>query len=120
MSDSDAKGGAGPTGHDDVPGVSASFRAFLTQAPGHAQAWMEAAQKLGAASALDDKTAALAYLAVLAATRLESGVPFHVTQAKGAGATREEVVSAILIGLPAAGNQVIAVLPAALAAYDAD
>jgi alkylhydroperoxidase/carboxymuconolactone decarboxylase family protein YurZ len=119
MSGPDAEG-AGTTGHADVPGVSASFQAFLTQAPSHAQAWMEATQKLGAASALDEKTAALAYLAVLAAARLESGVPFHVAQAKAAGATREEVVSAILIGLPAAGNQVIAVLPAALAAYDAD
>jgi alkylhydroperoxidase/carboxymuconolactone decarboxylase family protein YurZ len=45
-------------------------------------------------------------------------VPFHAAQAKAAGATREEVVSAILIGLPAAGNQVVQVLPAALAAYD--
>ena len=112
MSGPDAKGGAGLTG------VSASFQAFLSEAPGHAQAWIEAAQKLGAASALDDKTAALTYLAVLAATRLERGVPFHAAQAKAAGATREEVVSAILIGLPAAGNQVVQVLPAALAAYD--
>ena len=109
----EAKGGAGPAG------VSASFQAFLSEAPGHAQAWMEATQKLGAASALDAKTGALAYLAVLAVARLESGVPFHAAQAKAAGATRAEVVSAILIGLPAAGNQVIAVLPAALAAYDA-
>ena len=107
------------TGRPDLPGVSASFQAFLEEAPGHAAAWMEATQKLGATSALDAKTGALAYLAVLAATRLESGVPFHAAQAKAAGATREEVVSAILIGLPAAGNQVIAVLPAALAAYDA-
>jgi AhpD family alkylhydroperoxidase len=115
----DAKGGHGSTGSPGSTGVSASFRAFLSEAPAHAAAWMEATQKLGAASALDAKTGALAYLAVLAATRLESGVAFHVAQAKAAGATREEVVSAILNGLPAAGNQVIAVLPAALAAYDA-
>ena len=108
----DATGGAGSTG------VSASFQAFLSEAPAHAAAWMEATQKLGAASALDAKTGALAYLAVLAATRLESGVPSHAAQAKAAGATRAEVVSAILIGLPAAGNQVVQVLPAALAAYD--
>lgn len=35
------------------------------------------------------------------------------------GATREEVISAILLGLPAAGNAVTACLPAALSAYDA-
>ena len=81
---------------------------------------MEATQKLGAASALDEKTAGLAYLAVLAATRLTSGVPFHAAQAKKAGATRDEVIGAILIGLPAAGNAVTQSLPAALAAYDAE
>jgi len=45
-------------------------------------------------------------------------VPFHVAHAKAAGATREEVISAVLLGLPAAGNQVTQALPAALAAYD--
>ena len=80
---------------------------------------MQAVEGLGAASALDAKTSALAYLAVLAALRLDSGVPFHVVVAKGAGATRAEVASAVLVGLPAAGNAVTQCLPAALAAYDA-
>jgi hypothetical protein len=40
-----------------------------------AQAWAEAVQALGQASALDPKTQAPAYLAVLATQRLESGVP---------------------------------------------
>jgi len=35
-----------------------------------------------------------------------------------AGATREEMISAILVGLPAAGHAVTPVLPAAIAAYD--
>jgi alkylhydroperoxidase/carboxymuconolactone decarboxylase family protein YurZ len=103
---------------EDLSRVSPAFETFLREAPAHARVWMEAAQGLGGASALDAKTGALAYLAVLAAVRLESGIPFHVARAKAAGATREEVVSAILIGLPAAGNQVTQVLPAALAAYD--
>ena len=102
-----------------IPGVSPSFQTFLNEAPDHAAAWMEAARKLGEASALDAKTSALAYLAVLAALRMESGVPFHAAQARRAGATRDEVISAVLVGLPAAGNQVVQVLPAALAAYDA-
>jgi len=99
--------------------VSNAFMTFMQEAPQHAQAWGGMVQGLGNASALDKKTAALAYLAVLAALRLESGVPFHVQSAKQAGATREEVISAILIGLPAAGHGVTQVLPAALAAYDA-
>lgn len=100
-------------------GVSAAFQTFLREAPGHAEAWGNLVQGLANASALDDKTAALAYLAVLAALRLESGIPFHVQTARRAGATREEVVSAILIGLPAAGLGVTQALPAALTAYDA-
>jgi len=102
------------------PAVSAAFQAFLTEAPEHAKAWMETAEKLAQASALEAKTRHLAYLAVLAAVRLENGVPFHVMLAKQAGATREEVISAILVGLPAAGNGVTSCLPAALAAYDAE
>ena len=101
-------------------GVSQSFQAFLTEAPKQAQAWMGAVQGLDQASALDRKTEELAYLAVLAAMRMESGIPFHVRSAKQAGATRAEVISALLVGLPAAGQVVIQGLPAALAAYDAE
>ena len=103
---------------DQKPTVSTAFQAFLSEAPEHAKAWMGAAEGLEAASALEPKTRHLAYLAVLAAMRLESGVPFHVMLAKKAGATRAEVISAVLVGLPAAGNTVTACLPAALRAYD--
>jgi alkylhydroperoxidase/carboxymuconolactone decarboxylase family protein YurZ len=103
----------------ELAGISPAFQAFLGEAPAHARAWMQAVEQLGAASALDKKTAALAYLAVLAALRLESGVPFQVRVAKEAGATRAEVVSALLTGLPAVGTAATACLPAALAAYDA-
>jgi alkylhydroperoxidase/carboxymuconolactone decarboxylase family protein YurZ len=98
--------------------LSTAFRSFMTETPEHARAWMGAAQGLGAASALDPKTGHLAYLAVLAAMRLSEGIPFHVGLAKAAGATRAEVASAVLCGLPAAGNAVIHVLPVALAGYD--
>lgn len=45
-------------------------------------------------------------------------MPFHVKMAKAAGATREEVISAVLVGLPVAGHVVTGVLPAALEAFD--
>ena len=51
--------------------------------------------------------------------RLESGVAFHTRAARQHGATRDEIISAVLIGLPAAGTGVVQSLPAALAAYDA-
>ncbi len=100
------------------PSISNAFQLFMSEAPQQAQAWMTAVQGLDSASALDKKTEELAYLAVLAALRMESGIPFHVQSAKQAGASREEVISAILVGLPAAGHSVTQVLPAALAAYD--
>ena len=100
--------------------VSKAFQTFMTDAPQHAQAWGGMVQGLATASALAAKTSALAYLAVLAALRMESGIPFHVKEAKKAGATRQEVISAILIGLPAAGLAVTQALPAAVAAYDAE
>jgi alkylhydroperoxidase/carboxymuconolactone decarboxylase family protein YurZ len=99
--------------------VSNAFQTFMSEAPQHAQAWGSMVQGLANASALDKKTSALAYLAVLAALHMESGVPFHVQTAKQLGASRAEVISAILIGLPAAGHSVTQVLPAAIAAYDA-
>ncbi len=102
-----------------APGVSDAFQAFLTEAPDHARAWLGGVQGLEGASALDPKTAALAYLAVLAALGLTGGVPFHAREAKRAGASRDEVKSAVLLGLPATGMRAIQALPEALAAFDA-
>ena len=99
--------------------VSNAFQVFLSEAPEHAKAWAELVQGLANASALDKKTSALAYIAVLAALNRKSGIPFHVQSAKEAGASREEVISAILVGLPAAGHVITQVLPAAVVAYDA-
>ena len=98
--------------------VSKAFEIFAKEAPEHNSAWMETVQKLDKASKLDKKTEELAYLAVLAAVGLESGIPFHVKMAKANGATRDEIISCILIGLPAAGNIVTQSLPIALEAYD--
>lgn len=101
------------------PAVSEAWMIFTREAPEQAKAWRKAVEDLAQASALDPKTQHLAYLAVLAAVGIISGIPFHVMLAKQAGATREEVISALLIGLPAAGNVVTQALPPALKAYDA-
>jgi len=60
----------------------------------------------------------LAYLAVLAALGAQGGLAFHVKHAKAAGASREEVKSAMLVGLPVAGLKTIAYFDEALKAYD--
>lgn len=98
--------------------VSAAFSAFASQAPQFRQPWMGMVLAFDEASALDKRTRELSYLAVLAASGMESGVPFHVASAVRAGATREEVISAILVGLTAVGQRVISALPAALGALD--
>jgi alkylhydroperoxidase/carboxymuconolactone decarboxylase family protein YurZ len=105
---------------DQPPKISNAFQLFMTEAPDHAQVWAAAVQGLDRASTLDKKTEELVYLAVLAVLRLESGLPFHVQAAKQAGASREEVISAVLIGLFAAGHHVVQALPVALAAYEAE
>lgn len=98
--------------------ISNAFLTFLKEAPEHSKTWMETVKKLDSASALDSKTEELAYIAVMATARLETGLPFHVKHAKELGATRDEIISAILVGLPAVGNVVIQALPIALDAYD--
>ncbi len=105
---------------DKQPLISKAFLSFQKDTPDHARAWGELVVKLSQASALDAKTGQLAYLAVLAALGRTSGIPFHVRQAKESGATRDEVLSAILTGLPAAGHAVTQSLPPAVEAYDAD
>ena len=52
--------------NDQTPLISNAFQTFLDEAPQQAQAWGAMVQGLANASALDKKTSALAYLAVLA------------------------------------------------------
>jgi alkylhydroperoxidase/carboxymuconolactone decarboxylase family protein YurZ len=104
--------------HKDL--ISNAFKTFSEEAPKHAEAWMKLVQGLSGASALDQKTHSLAYLAVLAALRLTNGIPFHVKMAKQSGASRDEVISAILVGLPPAGHAVTEVLPAAIEVFDSE
>ncbi|MDR3589098.1 MAG: carboxymuconolactone decarboxylase family protein [Negativicutes bacterium] len=101
-------------------GISNAFLTFMQEAPEYSQAWMEMVQKLDAANPLEEKTKTLAYLAVLAAAGLTGGVPFHVRHAKACGATRQEIIGAVLVGLPAVGHAVVQALPAAIAAYDSE
>lgn len=98
--------------------ISRAFETFLKETPSHSKVWSDMISGLVEASALDRKTHQLIYLAVLAVQRLESGIPFHVKLAKQAGATKEEIFSAILAGLPATGNVVTQVLPIAVQAYE--
>jgi alkylhydroperoxidase/carboxymuconolactone decarboxylase family protein YurZ len=98
--------------------VSDGFMMFMREGGAVSQAFMEMVTKAAETSALDRKADELAYLAVLAAVRMTGGLAFHVKSAKKLGATRDEVKSAVLVGLPAVGLQVLDALPLALEAYD--
>jgi len=100
--------------------ISNAFQTFASETPEHQRAWMEMIQRLSKANKLDAKTNEIAYIAVLASTKTHTGLPYHVKNAKSLGATREEVASAILLGLPVVGNCVIQALPIAFEAYDGD
>jgi alkylhydroperoxidase/carboxymuconolactone decarboxylase family protein YurZ len=83
------------------PLISNAFQAFAGEAPDHSKAWGEMVRAMAKASDLEPKTRDLCYLAVLAALGLESGIPFHVKSAVSSGASRQEIINAILVGLPA-------------------
>lgn len=104
----------------DMSSVSNAFQTFMKEAPEYQKIWMETVKKLDSVSKLDSKTEELAYIAVLVSSRLEGGLPFHVKHAKSLGATRDEIIGAVLVGLPAVGNIVIQALPIALNAYDSE
>ncbi|WP_028708393.1 carboxymuconolactone decarboxylase family protein [Propionicicella superfundia] len=100
--------------------VSNGFLLFGEQFPQTAQAHMAFVQAEAQESALDEKTGHLAYLAVLAATGMSGGIPFHVRLARESGASREEVLSACLSGLPAVGLTVLDGLAAAADALNGE
>ncbi|TSA27622.1 MAG: hypothetical protein D4R67_05780 [Bacteroidetes bacterium] len=51
---------------------------------------------------------------------MENGIPYHVGAAKQTGATLEEILSAVLDGLPPAGHKVTQVLPVVVESFQND
>ena len=99
--------------------MNPGFQVLMRETPEVAAAWFGVDRAIGERRLLDPKTAELAYLAVIAALGLERGVAFHAAEAKRLGACREEVLGAVLVGLPAAGHRVVESLAEALRAFDA-
>lgn len=100
--------------------VSPAFKLFIEKTPQFSGPWMEMSRKLAESSALDPKTRELAYLAVLAAVGAESGLPFHVQQAIENGATQDEIISAVLVGLPVVGHSITKCLPMVMSVFEED
>jgi len=98
--------------------VTNSFMMFMQQTNTTGKLYMDMVMALSKESALDRKSHELAYISVLAATKMISGIDFHVKLAKELNASKEEIISAVLVGLPAVGITVIDALEIAINAYD--
>jgi AhpD family alkylhydroperoxidase len=88
---------------------------FQREAPEVAAAFNGLIMSLVASKGLDPKTKQLIYIAMKASTGDEMAVKAHVPMAIQAGATREEVVDAILMTLTVSGIKgIVTCLPGAL------
>lgn len=88
---------------------------FQKEAPEVAKAFDALIQSLIASKGLDEKTKQLIYIALKASQGDETALQFHVPMAKKLGATKEEVVDAILLTLTVSGIRGVATcLPGAV------
>ena len=92
---------------------------FEKEAPEIAAKFNELVDAQRANKALDQKTKQLINIAIQTANRNPRGVFFHAQMAKQAGATREEVVSAVVMNLHLSGlASVVDSLPSAMQGYE--
>lgn len=96
------------------------FDCFMKESSEVGRSYIDMILQQEKSSALDRKTRELAYIAVLSATKILGGLAYHVKSAKKIGISREEVKSAVLVGIPAVGLAIIDPLEIALQAYDED
>lgn len=92
---------------------------FKKEAPEVAAAFDGLIQSLIRMKGLDPKTKQLVYIGMKAAQGDSLAIQYHVSMAKSAGATREEIRDTILLTLSTSGLKGVAsCLPVALKAYD--
>jgi AhpD family alkylhydroperoxidase len=94
------------------------FDVWGKESPATMQAFMDFAQNLSGKTGLDEKTFQLIYIALQAQNGAVGSVAGHTGFAKKAGATREEVIGAVLTTLMLGVNGVADCLIAAVEAYD--
>jgi alkylhydroperoxidase/carboxymuconolactone decarboxylase family protein YurZ len=92
---------------------------FQREAPEVAKAFNGLIMSLVASKGLDQKTKQLIYIAMKAAMGDDAAVKAHLPMAKQAGATKAEVVDAILMTLTVSGIRgVVHCLPEAVQFYE--
>jgi AhpD family alkylhydroperoxidase len=94
------------------------FDLFQEEFPELASKYNELVDVQRSSKGLDSKTKQLINIAIQTATRNPRGVKFHAMMAKNEGATREEVVGAVVMNLHLSGlAAVLDSLPAAIEGY---
>jgi len=92
---------------------------FQKEAPEVADAFNGLIRSIVASKGIDEKTKQLIYIAIKASMGDEMAVKAHVPMAKAAGATKAEVVDAILMTLTVSGIRgVVTCLPGAVKQFE--
>jgi alkylhydroperoxidase/carboxymuconolactone decarboxylase family protein YurZ len=92
---------------------------FLREAPEVAEAFNNLITAVAGSQGLDAKTKQLIYIAMKASADDVAAVKAHIPMAKQMGATREEVVDAILLTLTVSGIRgVVSCLPEVVQQFD--
>ncbi|OPX64569.1 MULTISPECIES: carboxymuconolactone decarboxylase family protein [unclassified Methanoregula] len=92
---------------------------FRKEAPEVADAFNGLIRSIVASKGIDEKTKQLIYIAMKASMGDEMAVKAHVPMAKAAGATKAEVVDAILMTLTVSGIRgVVTCLPGAVRQFE--
>jgi len=92
---------------------------FQNEAPEVAEAYNGLIRSIVASKGIDEKTKQLIYIAIKASMGDEMAVKAHVPMAKAAGATKAEVVDAILMTLTVSGIRgVVTCLPGAVKQFE--
>lgn len=92
---------------------------FMKEAPDVARAFDGLIQSLIASEGLDAKTKQLIYIAMKSAMGDDTAVTFHAPMAKQLGATKTEIVDAVLLSLTVSGiSGVMACLPSVVKLFE--
>lgn len=94
---------------------------LMKEAPGVAKAFDGLIQSLVASEGLDAKTKQLIYIAMKTAMGDDMAVKFHAPMAKQLGATKPEIIDALLLSLTVSGiSGVLACLPAVVQLFEGE
>lgn len=95
------------------------FEIFMKEFPELAESFSDLIEKQKALKGIDNKTKQLLNLAIQTANRNPKGVQLHAVMAKNEGASREEVLGAVVLNLHHSGfASVMECLPAAVTGFD--